>query len=249
MNYLSVCSGIEAASVVDELPPAKADGPLGAHLVGSVSFIVCGWYTPDYHHWLPPLVASLDRLGHDHDFARVNKSPGGWEANTLRKARQIMAAMNRHSDRTMVFLDVDCIVQKPLDGMANITADVALHLVSAPVGRGYGRLFGRSGTMVLRQTDRARSMVSCWANLSDGATAGLVDQHTLTEAIARTPGLSIQHLDATFCALPKDGVLDPVIFHGGASRTQRKMPGWRRAVNRFLNRTENGPGSGGSIGG
>jgi len=38
-----------------------------------MSYIVCGWYTPDYQGWGEPLVASLETFGMAHDFVRVER--------------------------------------------------------------------------------------------------------------------------------------------------------------------------------
>jgi len=106
------------------------------------STIVAGWFTPDYSHYLPPLRASLDRFGHEHDFVAVSPASGGRERNTMRKPAQILAAMDRHPNRAIVFLDVDCEVLAPLDALAEIKSDVAVHFMVDRRSRGYGRMFG-----------------------------------------------------------------------------------------------------------
>lgn len=198
------------------------------------NLIVAGWYTEDYAHWLPRLRASLDKFGHEHDFVEVHKAAGGWERNTMRKPAQILAAMDRHPNRTIVFLDVDCEVLDPLDGLAGISADVAMHFRCRYMRDGTPRLNARSGTMVFRPTAGARSLVERWALLSLNAPRGAVDQRTLPMAIATTPGASVAVLDVRHCAVPNDRVSDPVILHDSASRSIVKIPSWKRTLNAMM---------------
>jgi hypothetical protein len=192
-------------------------------------YIVCGWYTPSYADYAARLIASLDDLGEPHDFAAVDTDlGGGWERQTMRKPAMIWRAMELHRDKTIIFIDADCVALAPLAPLARTRADVAVHLMAGKRSRGYGRLFGRTTTMVLRQTPEARTMVVRWMELSRDAPHGQVDQHTLTEAIAQTPGLVIEHLSAFWCAMDKDGIECPAIAHAGAARDARKVPGWRR---------------------
>lgn len=195
--------------------------------------VVCAWYTPDYAHWADALKVGLDRHGERHDIVEVEKMAGGWERNTMRKPGQILSAIRRHPGRVVIFLDVDCEVLEPLSELAKIKGDIAAYFTVDRRSRGYGRLFARSGTMVFRPTPIARAFVGEWASLSETSPSGWVDQHTLTEAIALTPGLSIEHLDVKWCAMAKDGVTFPSILHSGASRGAKKIPGWLRAINTF----------------
>ena len=191
-------------------------------------YVVCGWYTPGYAERAATLVESLIALGEPHDFVAVPDEPGGWERATMRKPGMIQAAMDRHSRKAVVFLDVDCVAFEPLRPLARTRADIAVHLIAGRRSRGYGRLFGRTTTMVFRPTQVAHDLVNEWVAISANAPPGYVDQHTLTEAIARTSGLVIENLDARWCAMTKDEVERPAIVHTGAARYANKMPGWRR---------------------
>lgn len=199
-------------------------------------FIICGWYTPDYAALARALATSIDLQGYRHDLVAVEKASGGWERNTMRKPAMILNAIERHPTKAILFLDVDCLLCGPLDELLDITSDVAVHFMVNKRSRGYGRMFGRSTTMLFRPTARARAFVATWVRLSDSAPHGWVDQHTLTEAITQTPGLSVTHLDAKFCAMTKDAVELPVIAHSGAARGAVKIPGWRRWLNEVIGR-------------
>jgi len=66
--------------------------------------IVCGWYTPDYQHWVDRLKINLDNIDVKHDFVEVEKKEGGWEVNTNQKPSQIIAALKRHPDKRIIFM-------------------------------------------------------------------------------------------------------------------------------------------------
>jgi CHAT domain len=117
------------------------------------SVIVCGFYTEDYRRWLIPLVASLDRLGQAHDFVLAEKAGSMRETNTMAKAAHILAAMDRHPNEVIVWLDVDCIVLGDLSPLADIRGDVAFRMHSKFRRHHKGTRFrAQSGTMVFRPT-------------------------------------------------------------------------------------------------
>jgi hypothetical protein len=54
-----------------------------------------------------------------------------------------------------------------------------------------GACSGRSTTIVFQPNERARAFVETWVQLSGTAALGWVDQHTLIEAMAQVPDLSV----------------------------------------------------------
>src|SRR5215813_12924461 len=94
-------------------------------------FMGCGWFTPDYIHWIEPPIADLNRLGHMHDFKQVEPYGGwSWDRNTLRKAHELGRAMDRNPGRWVIFVDVDCRILKPLDERVNSFRDVGCYVQS-----------------------------------------------------------------------------------------------------------------------
>ena len=106
------------------------------------SVMVCGFYTEDYRRWLIPLVASLDRLGQGHDFVLAEKAGTMWETNTMAKAAHILAAMDRHPDEVIVWLDVDCIVHGDLSPLADAVEQHVNPPYRATAVRQQGTLWG-----------------------------------------------------------------------------------------------------------
>jgi len=191
--------------------------------------IVCGWHTPDYAHWLQPLAADLDGLGIDRDFVAVPKPEGwSWERVTRLKAEQARLAMLRQPDRTVVFVDVDCRVLRPLDGLADIRGDVAVHMTARFRRHGGFKFRVRSGTIVLQPTASARLFVQTWAHCCQSAPWAEVDQGALAVAMGHTSGVAFENLDIRYCAIPSDRVTNPAILHDSASRHVGKVACWRK---------------------
>lgn len=200
------------------------------------SWIVCGWFTNDYREWWTQLRNQLDRIGAPHDFVEVSKLDGGWEANTLRKPGELMAAMNRHPDRTIIFLDVDCAIPGGYGGLAELAqigGDIGFYVRTKWRRSGGHRLGPRSGTIVARPTQHARAFVQTWIIESRAAPRYAVDQTSLAVAMGRMPGVTITALDVKYCAVPADRCERPVILHDSASRDQPKAGRVRRWLNRL----------------
>ena len=153
----------------------------------SAPFIVCAWHTPDYRPWADKLTASLDAIGAPYDIVEVPKLPGTWEANTMAKPGQLLAAMDRHPSEVIVFLDVDCEVLGDLSPLAGITGDVAFYIRTKYRRSGGMRFGARSGTVVVRPTPAARRYVEAWADAGRDAPWGDVDQTTQMIAMGRVP--------------------------------------------------------------
>ena len=196
------------------------------------AYIVCGWYTPDYKRWADKLSAGLDRLGIDRDIVAVPKLDGGWERNTLRKAAEVRRAIDRHPDRPIVFLDVDCEVLGPLDDLVNTRADVRLYIrVKRRRSSGEVKWGGiRSGTMVLNPTSGARELVDLWVAESEAAHYGDVDQSTLAIALAKASSTSYAPMPLAYCATIGDKHPYPIILHDSASKDTQTISGLRRRL-------------------
>jgi hypothetical protein len=203
------------------------------------SVIVCGFYTDDYRRWLSPLAASLDRLGQAHDFVLAEKVGQMWETNTMAKARHILAAMDRHPNEVIVWLDVDCIVHGDLSPLADIRGDVAFRMYSKFRKHHKGSSFrAQSGTMVFRPTPEARQFVELWKQASDRAPYGEIDQASQLVAMAQSIGTTFVPLPLIYCVNPdeKGKVLGTVVQHDSAAVHFPKVSGWRRYVRRMMGR-------------
>ena len=197
-------------------------------------YIVCGWYTPDYAAWADKLIASLDAHGIPHDFVECPKLPGSWEANTMAKPAQLLAAMDRHPSKCIVFLDVDCTVLGDLAPLAGIGGDVGFYMRTKWRRSGGMRFGARSGTVVVRPTAKARAYVYAWIDAAAEAPWGDVDQSAQMIAMGRAPSTSFTMLGLEWCATFEDDATAPVILHDSASRGVRKITRLQRRLRRLL---------------
>jgi hypothetical protein len=196
------------------------------------NWVVCGYYTPDYAVHALDLKADLDRVKAPHDIACVAKREGGWEANVRAKPIEIAAAMLRHPDKTIVWLDVDCSINGPLDGLAQISGDVAFFARTKLKSNGKPIFCPRSGTMVIRPTVAARAFIAAWGQASLAASKYSNDQDSLVVALGRVPSLSLTFLPNEACAIEADNCFCPIILHD--TQKGKGVPRWRKRLSAFM---------------
>lgn len=121
-------------------------------------WIVCGWYTPDYEKWAAGLAASLDEIAAPHDIVCVPKAAGGWEVNTCQKPAQLLAAMDRHHGKVIIFVDADAVARGDLSPLARLDGDIAF-CPWKKFRQGQTWMQPQSGTIVANPTPNARRFV------------------------------------------------------------------------------------------
>jgi hypothetical protein len=162
-----------------------------------------------------------------------------WETNTMAKASLILAAMDRHPDEVIVWLDVDCIVHGDLSPLADIRGDVAFRMHSKFRRHHKGTRFrAQSGTMVFRPTPEARQFVEAWKQASERAPYGEIDHSSQVVALAQSIGTTFVPLPLIYCVNPDERGKVPgaVVQHDSAAVHFPKVSGWRRYVGRMIGR-------------
>jgi hypothetical protein len=194
------------------------------------TYVACGFYTPDYHPWLPDLIESLTDWEAPYHFVQVPKARGGWEGNTMVKPQQILAAMDCHPDQVIIWLDVDCVVYGDLSPLAETRADVAFRMHSSFRRHHRGARFrAQSGTMVFAPTPEARQFVENWKTASEKAPYGEIDQSSQVVAMAMSVGTTFAPLPPIYCENPDEWFMEAVIRHSSARATLR-LPRTRSAL-------------------
>jgi hypothetical protein len=208
-------SGPESSA---ENRPDKAAAPLtgGTH----AGWIVRGWFTDDpvYRSLAQQLAASLERVGAPYHLACVPKAPRGWEANTMQKPVQALAALDRHPGRTVVFMDVDFTATGDLCWLADTNADITLQMGVKRRRSGLTQMGISSRVVVMRPTPPARDFVTTWCRHSTTSRVfGDTDEATLKLTMGTTHGWLIGAID-------KDR-LHGCLTHHWASRMGTRMLG------------------------
>lgn len=214
--------------------------PIGTEDMNNM--IVCGWYTPDYFKWLAPLTRDLDRRNLEYDFVEAEKLSGGWERNCREKPKQIKEALLRNPHKTILFLDVDCRIigtcQEILT-LGNIPGDLGVYIRPIFNRQGRAKLRPRSGTLVLKPSDKAMALVEAWIAAAANARPGQVDEDSLIVALGHVPYLSVTVLPVELCAV-FDEVEQPIILHNCGSlvdglRSSKTQRFFRRLASPFAN--------------
>jgi hypothetical protein len=161
------------------------------------AWLVIGWFTPDYRPLAAKLAASLE--AHDapyHLFVR-QKNPAGWDV--LRKPSVVLEAMAAYPDKTLVLMDVDCVVGGDLTPLMQMSADVGLSIKAHQNAwqRGIIIKLG-SRVMVFRPTEAARAFTKEWKRLCEQAKAGSSAEVCLAWAFVQRPDVSFMHIDPRF---------------------------------------------------
>jgi hypothetical protein len=172
----------------------------------------------------------LERLNQPYHFEAVNKSPGGWTANTLRKADAVRRAMSRYPGKRIVLLDVDCSVSGDLTPLSSIDCDIALFLRTRQKTKQWyswlrvrwktppALLQPRSGTMLFVPTEATHHLVERWSWHSRNARFGSDDETTLATAIGEGAGLTVHALKSKWAAVA--AMPDTVVLHVSAHAKQ-----------------------------
>lgn len=190
------------------------------------AYIACGWYTPDYAHWFKKLEKILIMHGTPYDFRAAPKLPGGWERNTCRKAGYILDALDRYPDKTVIFLDVDCVITSDLDSLVGLSCDVAL---AFDVARHKRRVnfIPATGHLILNPTPKTRELMEVWLKISENPGFGVHDQETITLALGEVENLRLMNIGKT---------AGGVILHDSASKAAcvQKVTGRQRFKHKLL---------------
>jgi hypothetical protein len=187
-------------------------------------WVVCGWFTDDpvYRGFAEDLAASLDHVGAAYDLVVTEKLAGGWEANTRAKPAQILAAMDRHPDKTVIFMDVDFTAVADLTPLAQMRGDVALKMGARRRPNGSTRFTVGDQVLVLKPNAAARRLVETWLRLADDARPGDTGETFFSLAVARTFDCAFVNMESAY--------VRTLLEHHRASRHSTRMNGFGREM-------------------
>jgi hypothetical protein len=135
---------------------------VGVKEPGTQSWIVSGWFTPDYRWRAESLAGQLEVAGAPYHLFATQKI-GAWGSETRRKPEFLRNACDLYQGKAVVLMDVDNIVLGPLDGIDDFAADVSFTL-GVKIRRGELRCMFGSQTVIVRPTCGGRRFVEAWSN-------------------------------------------------------------------------------------
>jgi len=128
------------------------------------SFIVTGFFTPDYFALADALSKNLIEYGISHHLYARAKSAGQWGHQTLQKPSILKAARLDHPNKVLILMDVDCRLRGDISAMLEVTGDIAVAMGRKPMKNGTAL---KPGTRVLlvRPTAQTDIFLKVWDDM------------------------------------------------------------------------------------
>ncbi|MDP5025982.1 MAG: polysaccharide pyruvyl transferase family protein [Aquiluna sp.] len=151
--------------------------------------VVCSFYTPDeyYGGHAKELKEQLDALGVGYELLEVQKRDGeDWADVTRRKIGFIKDICDKHPDKMVFWIDVDCRITHLPDYISNSTADLIgfQRSFGNPLQIGYQNRtrFWEPSFWGVNATEQGRKLVADAFELEQRATIKATDDYFLEEA-------------------------------------------------------------------
>ncbi len=200
-------------------------------------WIVTGWYTPDYRKMASSFARSLDAVQAPYHIYPRDKSAVGWDPR--QKASVVLQAMKEYPGRTIILMDVDCLVQGSIDPLLDTlrdspAADVALSVKARQkTRRKHGQqplVFMISSRVVMfRPTTMAHRFALEWDKLCR-STDMIDDETALAWTYLKCGTVGFAQLDQRYAGLEVGVptlVENVVVLHDSAHGKHSPQPRWR----------------------
>lgn len=184
-------------------------------------YIVVSFFTKgsDYEKDARRLKRSLRKFKIDYDIKGVEQkleSRYDWKMNTHYKPEFILQMVEKHPDKSIVWVDADAEVVKEPVKFKSFTDDVGVHMRPRPDGQQPELL---SGTMIFKNNEKSREILHKWIDRNyEDQVMDKSEQINLQKVLEVVQPVSINwlpHSYVSFDIYPDD---DPVIVHHQASR-------------------------------
>lgn len=175
-----------------------------------MSYVVVGFYTPNYAEIAKTFCRSLTEHSIPHKLYAVERLGGSWQAQTLRKPEIALRALDEHPDKSIILMDVDCSVHGDLSPLVEAKCDVALYPYK---NKRTGAMTVSTRAVVFHQTPGARRLLAEWHEKCDEAICqaltnnvtswkrralGVSDETRLHQAIEDNPSIVVAPLPASY---------------------------------------------------
>lgn len=197
-------------------------------------WLVIGWFTPDYRPLAEAYAANLAQHGVPHHLWAKPKLDAGW--NTSRKPAVVLAALDAYPGKTVVLMDVDCIVRGDPSPAAAIDGDVGITVLARNMKRGnrfqhWIAAECSSRVVTFRNTEGARAFAQRWAAQIERSKVNH-DEHSMIWAYLSCPHVRFDHLDPAYSGREVSQFPDGIIVHQSAHSEARRLG--RGAFKRLL---------------
>jgi hypothetical protein len=202
-----------------------------------VSFIICSYYTlntPYVEVAHKFLMSSLVKFPHIIKEVIGVENLGSWQANTSFKPKFLLAMLNKHPSKNILFLDCDVEINGSLDLFCNIPLEYNFAAHYLDKNKWYGKNYGKdyldllTGTLFIRNTVKSSQIVQKW--LEKCTNCNIWEQKILQKVLVEFDE-KIFNLPIEYCwikslpngAKPIVQVKAPIIVHNQVSRVLKKV--------------------------
>lgn len=201
-------------------------------------WLVIGWFTPDYRPLAQNLAFSLSEHGSPFHLFAKPKLEAGW--NTTRKPSVVLEAMDAYPGKTLVLMDVDCIVRGDISPVASIASDVGIAIIARNMhnGKGYRHWIAveaSSRVVVFRPTEGARMFAHRWREQIERSGFNH-DEHAMIWAFLKSMNVDFSYVDQAYSGREISLLPDAVIVHDSAHERQRQQRGGFKGILRAIER-------------
>ena len=196
------------------------------HPIGGTvgDWLAIGWFTPDYRPLAEAFAAKLaEHRAPFHLFAK--SSLGAW--NTRRKPTVVMEAMEAYPGKTLVLMDIDCILHDDIAPVTDIAGDAGVVVIARNMrkGRKWKHWIATecsSRVVVFRPTEGARAFASKWAETIKRRDFAH-DEHSMIWAMLFSLSTTrFDYIDQLYSAREIGQIPDAVIVHDSAHDEERR---------------------------
>jgi hypothetical protein len=187
------------------------------------SWLVTGWFTPDYRPLAEKFAANLAEHGVPFHLWAL-PSAGVW--NTQRKPAVVRDTMLAYPGRTVVLMDVDCIVRANIERVTQISGDVGIIVIARNMRKGkkfqqWLAMECSSRVVVFRPTEKARAFAGTWADTIAISEVNH-DEHSMAWAYLASPSVDFEYIPQEYSAREVGLLPDAVIVHDSAHAERRR---------------------------
>jgi hypothetical protein len=203
-------------------------------------WLVVGWFTPDYRPLAEAFAANLTEHGAPYHLFAKPKLGGGWD--TTRKPSVVLEAMDAYHGKTLVLMDVDCVVRGDITPVTEIDGDMGVILIARDAHKGrlvkhWLMVEASSRVVVFKPTDSARLFTERWQRQIERSNFGH-DEHSMAWSILQSPDVRFAYIPQAFSAREiSQDVPGAVIVHESEHERQKRserggLKRWLRAIER-----------------
>ena len=133
---------------------------------GVTSFIVTGFFTPNYFPLAEAFSKNLRAHKISHHLYARERITGQWGHQTLQKPSVLKSARRDYPNQIIVLMDVDCRIRGDISPMLNVSGDIAVPMGRKPMKNGTALKPG-TRVVLLRPTAQADALLELWEEKCD----------------------------------------------------------------------------------